>query len=105
MSAADDARRLLAAITPGPWEADGAIVYGDDGGEVAFVEASNRNRVEYSPNAEFIAAAPTLMAGLLAELGEAQRDRAFDALEARDMYDKAKAATAEPSTGKEAPDA
>lgn len=61
MSAADVARRLLDEVPPGPWEADRTIVLRDNGWGPPVADAGTEDI------AALIAAAPTLIAALLAE--------------------------------------
>ncbi|SDT84458.1 hypothetical protein [Gordonia westfalica] len=77
MSAAEEARKLLEGITPGPWEAEpwdgttresvGVFAGSVWGPRVAGLITS-------SADAEFIAATPELVPALLAELDQAKAD-------------------------------
>ena len=75
-----DARRLLQDITPGPWVAEysreqGNCVIPADARSTREAVAITRLFHQHA-DAEFIAASPTLVAGLLAELDQEQ-DRAL----------------------------
>lgn len=76
MNIVDEARVLLEAATPGPWEASPACDYPSPGTHFAWDVVVGRGASEEvvagaplsGPDAAFIAAAPRLVAGLLGEI-------------------------------------
>jgi len=82
-----DAAKLLEGITPGPWEAQPADMFGDhnivlsrmadDRRAVAAVVSNMRPEPEVAANARLIAAAPTLAAEVIALRAEVERLRAL----------------------------